>query len=269
MRDIRYLEGCIDEQYLSVPSSPAVALPELKLLIGNRWVASESGRTFATINPSTGEEICQVAEADAADVDKAVCAARAAFERGPWHTMPASQRGRLLYRLADLIEANAEHLARLESLDNGKTLFRGAGGGCGQDNRLLSLFRRLGRQGAGQDNPDRWRLPMLHTPRAHRRGRADHSMELSHADDGVEAGSSLGYGEYRCLQAGRANPAHRAAYRRADPGGGIPGRRGQCIAGIRPNGRCGHRPAHGCGQSGIHRLDRSRSSDHGGCREVT
>ena len=116
----RYLEGCIDEQSLVSFHGPAVALPELKLLIGNRWVASESGRTFATINPSTGEEICQVAEADAADVDKAVCAARAAFERGPWHTMPASQRGRLLYRLADLIEANAEHLARLESLDNGK-----------------------------------------------------------------------------------------------------------------------------------------------------
>ena len=55
---------------LSIPMSPLVALPELKLLIGNRWVASESGRTFATINPSTGEEICQVAEADAADVDK-------------------------------------------------------------------------------------------------------------------------------------------------------------------------------------------------------
>jgi aldehyde dehydrogenase (NAD+) len=107
---------------LSVPSRSEVALPELKLLIGNRWVASESGRTFATINPSTGEEICQVAEADAADVSKAVRAARAAFEQGPWRAMRASERGRLLYRLADLIEANADHLARLESLDNGKAL---------------------------------------------------------------------------------------------------------------------------------------------------
>ncbi len=107
---------------LSIPSSPMVALPELKLLIGNRWVESASGRTFATINPATGEEICQVAEADAADVDKAVRAARAAFEQGPWRTMAASQRGRLLYRLSDLIEANANQLARLESLDNGKAL---------------------------------------------------------------------------------------------------------------------------------------------------
>src|SRR5271155_3502506 len=103
------------------PSEVQVALPELKLLINNQWVASESGRTFATVNPATGEEICQVAEADAADVDKAVKAARVAFE-GPWRKMRASERGRLLYRLADLIEANADELARLETLDNGKPL---------------------------------------------------------------------------------------------------------------------------------------------------
>jgi aldehyde dehydrogenase (NAD+) len=91
-----------------------------KLLINNRWVASESGKTFGTVNPSTGEEICQVAEADVADVDKAVRAARAAFEQGPWRKMNASERGQLLHRLADLIENNADELAGLESLDNGK-----------------------------------------------------------------------------------------------------------------------------------------------------
>lgn len=91
-----------------------------QLLINNRWVASESGETFATINPSTGEEICQVAAADAADVEKAVEAARKAFEQGPWRKMNASERGRLLYRLADLIEKHGDELARLESLDNGK-----------------------------------------------------------------------------------------------------------------------------------------------------
>ena len=78
-------------------------------------------RPSATINPSTGEEICQVAEADAADVDKAVKAARAAFE-GPWRKLRASERGRLLHRLADLIEENADELARLETLDNGKPI---------------------------------------------------------------------------------------------------------------------------------------------------
>ncbi len=106
---------------LPVPQEVNVTPPVTKLLINNRWVPSESGKTFATINPSTGEEICQVAEADAADVDKAVKAARAAFE-GPWRKMRASERGRLLYRLADLMEANADELARLETLDNGKPL---------------------------------------------------------------------------------------------------------------------------------------------------
>ncbi len=96
------------------------AITATKLLINNRWVASRSGRTFPTINPSTGEEICQVAEADAADVDLAVKAARDAFERGAWRKMSASERGRLLNKLADLIEANIDELARLEALDNGK-----------------------------------------------------------------------------------------------------------------------------------------------------
>lgn len=107
---------------MSQPAQQKIAISATKLLINNRWVPSESGKTFATINPATGEEICQVAEADAPDVEKAVTAARAAFERGPWRKMPASQRGRLLHRLADLIEANADELATLESLDNGKPI---------------------------------------------------------------------------------------------------------------------------------------------------
>ncbi len=105
---------------MSPPQESPVAVSVTKLLIDNRWVSSESGKTFATINPSTGEEIGQVAEADAADVERAVKAARAAFERGSWRKMPSSQRARLLHRLADLIEEHADELASLESLDNGK-----------------------------------------------------------------------------------------------------------------------------------------------------
>src|ERR1035438_2003398 len=89
-----------------------------KLLINNQWTEAASGRTFATINPSTGEEICRVAEADKEDVDRAVKAARQAFEGGPWRKMAASERGRLMNKLADLIEKHADELARLESLDN-------------------------------------------------------------------------------------------------------------------------------------------------------
>lgn len=101
--------------------SPATAASfQTRLLIDNRWVESESGETFATINPTTGEPICEVASAGPADVDKAVRAARRAFDRGPWRSLNASERGLLLSRLADLIEKHADELARLESLDNGK-----------------------------------------------------------------------------------------------------------------------------------------------------
>ncbi len=82
-----------------------------------------SGKTFPTINPSTGEKICDVQEGDKADVDKAVQAACDAFKLGsPWRTMDASDRGRLLNKLADLIERDCEYLARLEAIDNGKPI---------------------------------------------------------------------------------------------------------------------------------------------------
>src|ERR1700704_6352887 len=97
-----------------------VALGPTKLLINNKFKNSRSGKTFATINPATGEEICQVAAADEADVDEAVRAARHAFEKGPWRKMSAAERGRLINKLADLVEKHADELARLEALDNGK-----------------------------------------------------------------------------------------------------------------------------------------------------
>src|SRR5579864_2395717 len=97
---------------LSVPPEVHVTPSVTKLLINNRWVPSESGKTFATINPATGEEICQVAEADLADVNKAVHAARAAFAtKSPWRRMSAAERGKLLNRLADLVEKHSDELA--------------------------------------------------------------------------------------------------------------------------------------------------------------
>lgn len=92
----------------------------LKMLIGGQWVASASGKQFATIDPSTGQSLAQVAEGDRADVERAVAAARRAFEVGPWPKMPPSQRGQLLWKLADLLEQHLDEFAELESLDNGK-----------------------------------------------------------------------------------------------------------------------------------------------------
>lgn len=94
-----------------------------QLWIANEWQDAASGRTFATRNPATEEVIAEVAEADDADVDRAVRAARETFDSDAWRTMPPQRRGELLWSLADLIEANADELARLETLDNGKTYF--------------------------------------------------------------------------------------------------------------------------------------------------
>jgi len=92
-----------------------------KLLINGEWVDAASGRTFATVNPATEEILAEVAHGEAADVDAAVRAARAAFEDGsPWRKMPHGQRGKIIHKLGDLILEHLEEFALLESLDNGK-----------------------------------------------------------------------------------------------------------------------------------------------------
>jgi phenylacetaldehyde dehydrogenase len=93
-----------------------------KLYIGGKWVAAASEKTFPTYNPATGEVLALVAEGDREDIDRAVKAARQAFDAGPWPEMSASQRGRLVWKLADLIEQHLEEFAQLDSLDNGKPL---------------------------------------------------------------------------------------------------------------------------------------------------
>ena len=94
-----------------------------RLLINGEWV--EGSKKFDTINPATGEVLTQIVEASAQDVDRAVEAATKAFEdkNGPWRKMSASERGRLMWRLADLVEKNLDELAELETLDNGKPIF--------------------------------------------------------------------------------------------------------------------------------------------------
>src|SRR5580704_10286090 len=96
-----------------------VAKPR-KMLINGKWVDAASGKTFATYNPSTGEVLAHVAEGTKEDVDRAVAAARAAFDKGPWRKLPPSERGRLMWKLADLLEKRLEEFAQLETLDNGK-----------------------------------------------------------------------------------------------------------------------------------------------------
>jgi phenylacetaldehyde dehydrogenase len=94
-----------------------------RLLINGEWVAARSDKTIAVFDPATGREISRVADAGAEDVNRAVAAARAAFESGPWPEMSPAAREALLWKLSDLIERHAADLAELESVDNGKTRF--------------------------------------------------------------------------------------------------------------------------------------------------
>jgi aldehyde dehydrogenase (NAD+) len=118
----------------AAPSRPKVRLT--KLFIDNKWVDPAEGGEFETYNPATGAVIAKVAEAGKSEVDKAVKAARRALEKGPWSTMDAADRGKLLYKLADLIEQNADELAALESLNCGKTINDSKGDVAGVCNSL-------------------------------------------------------------------------------------------------------------------------------------
>jgi len=93
-----------------------------KMLINGKWVNSASGKTFPTYNPATGEVLAEIAEGDREDINRAVEAARNAFDNGPWRRLTTSERGRLMWKLSDLLEENLEEFAELESLDNGKPL---------------------------------------------------------------------------------------------------------------------------------------------------
>jgi len=100
----------------------------IKMLIGGQWVEAASGKAFEMIDPSTGQVLARVAEGDSEDINRAVTTARKAFESGPWPKMTPSQRGRLLWKVAELIEQHADELAQLETLDNGKSIKYSKGG---------------------------------------------------------------------------------------------------------------------------------------------
>src|ERR1700675_1992985 len=91
-----------------------------KMLINGKWVEAASGKTFPTYNPATGEVLAHVAEGDREDIDRAVRAARAAFDSGPWSKLTPAERAKLIWKLAELVDKHNEEFAQLESLDNGK-----------------------------------------------------------------------------------------------------------------------------------------------------
>ena len=108
---------------ISTPSSTSLGAGFRQMYVNGKWTDSSSGETFDVVNPATETVLSSVSAGSTQDVDRAVAAARAQFDGGEWSKMPGPQRGRLLYRLADLIERDKEYLAKLESATVGKPLF--------------------------------------------------------------------------------------------------------------------------------------------------
>ena len=212
-----------------------------KLLINGEWVAAASGKTFPVYNPATGTVLAQVAEADKEDVDRAVAAARRAFDEGPWSRMTGSQRGKLMWKLAELVDQNLEELAELESIDNGKPvavarvadvpltadMFRYMGGWATKmtgstipwsvPNDFLSYTMREPVGVVGQIIP--WNFPLLMAA--------------------WKLGPALGGGLHHRPQGRRADAPQRAAPGRADPGSRLPRGRGQYPGRLWRDGGCG------------------------------
>ncbi len=110
-------------QFFALPEPVSAFLhQEHRLLIDGQWVPAASGEEFDVVDPSTGAVVCRVPKGSAEDVNRAVVAARRAFDSGPWSRMSGADRAKLIWRLADALEARVEDFAILESVDNGKPI---------------------------------------------------------------------------------------------------------------------------------------------------
>ncbi len=154
--------------------------PTDQCFIGGRWVAPLSGETLPLEDPSRGATIGVIARGTAGDVDAAVEAAERALA-GDWGKLTATERGRLMMKLSELVKMRVEELARIEALDVGKPLEAGPGG-CAGDGPLHGVLRRRGRQGFRRDHSLSRRLHRLHLARAAWRDRPYRAVELSDAD---------------------------------------------------------------------------------------
>ena len=204
-----------------------------KLLIDGEWVEAASGETFETINPATEEVLAEVAHGQAEDIDRAVAAARRAFaDDSPWRRMNASDRGRLIWKISELIEENADELAMLESLDNGKPyqVAKAADVALAAD-----LFRYMAGWPTKIEGttvpisalpaPGEYLAYTLREPVGV--VGSDHPVELPAADGGVEAGAGARVWLHGSAQARRADTAVGPTSRRIAAGGRAAGWRGQ------------------------------------------
>ena len=223
------------EQFIGTPR---------QAFINGQFVDAASGKTFETPNPATGETLAHVAEGDAEDINRAVSAARAAFD-GPWSRMTPSERSRIIWKIGDLLLERIEEFAQLESLDNGKPYLVAKGA----DVPLAAdLFHYM----AGWATKIEGNTINISVP--YMPGANFHSYTLREPIGVVgqiipwnfpllmaawKLGPALTTGNTRGPQAGRADPADRAAARADHRRGRRAGRRRQRGTGLRRDGRCG------------------------------
>ncbi len=177
-----------------------------KMLINGEWVDAASGKTFDSINPATEETLTSVAHGEAVDADRAVSAARAAFEDGSaWRSMPHGQRGKIVHKLGDLVLEHLEEFALLESLDNGKPYAVAKAADVPLAADLFHYMSGWATKIEGNTIPvsawDPNAVPGLHAARAGGRLRPDHPVELPVADGCMEDRPRTGRGLHHRAQA--------------------------------------------------------------------
>ena len=183
-----------------------------RMYINGQRAESHRGAWFPVYDPSTEEIIAEVPEADAADIDRAVKAASAAFESGPWPQTTAQDRGRLLFKLADRIRAHAPELAEFESRNCGKPIVE-AEYDINDAATCFEYYGGMATKVLGHVNPVPDNAMSLHAARAGGGGRPDHPLELSAADGRLEAGARVGRRMHLRAQTRRTDASDRARNR--------------------------------------------------------
>src|SRR5580704_17687496 len=181
-----------------------------RMLINGEWVKSASGKTFESRNPATGDLLATVAEGDAEDINRAVAAARAAFE-GPWSKFKSYERQALLLKLADLVEKHFDHPRHARY---GRPAYPHA-----SHPSAGALVCRHGGVDPRRDHREfaAGRIFLLHPERADRSRWCDHPVERTAWRDGLEGRAGAGYRLHRRVEAGRGSAANLAQARRVDP----------------------------------------------------
>ncbi len=172
-------------------TTTTAAIPHKQLLIDGQHVESVSGRSFKTLNPATEEVIATISEGNEADVERAVSAARRAFE-GRWSTMRAAERGHILLKLAELMKQHADELAELESRDAGKPIAAVLRQDLPSAIDTLTYYAGWADKISGDVVSTRPRCADLHGARAGRRGGRHRALEFPADDRHVETGAGAG-----------------------------------------------------------------------------